>query len=350
MNRWVPMLAAVVAALGDLAMLRFVAVHAAGGSPALAWVVGGGVLGVVAIPLYAAGYRLVVPTMRRWNAGAARALGSLGVAIGLLGAAVHGLTAWHIVADVRAGVFPVDAFGAVVSWGPWMVTAWVTLAAVGVAASLMIVWGGFRLGIWPLAFASPVLMLLVLAAVGAGSAWGRDYLLPVAPNLAHVVFFAVAAYASTRRLGRRAASLDVSVATTDGQILACYPVMVQLRPHVKEQEFVARVRSQASQGYRLAFVREAGRVIAVTGFRPFESLAWGRVFYVDDLVTDETWRSRGVGHRLLDWVIARARDEGCSEVHLDSGVQRVDAHRFYEREGFRNVANHYRIRVDGSDE
>lgn len=347
MSRWAPMLAAAVATVGDLMMLHFVADRAVGGSPALAWVVVGGVLGVLAIPFYAAGYRLVVPTMRRWHQGGARVLGALGVGIGLLGAAIHGLTAWHIVADVRAGAPPLDSFAAVASWGTPMLAMWAIAAALGLAASLVVVWGGFRLGIWPLVLASPVLVGLVLVAAGAGGPAGRTYVVPAAPNLAHVVFFAVVGFASTRRLGRRAATLDVALATTDAQILACYPVMVQLRPHVKQSEFVARVRVLERQGYRLAFVREAGRVIAVAGFRPLESFAWGRVLYVDDLVTDETWRSRGVGHRLLDWVLARAREEGCGEVHLDSGVQRLDTHRFYEREGFRYVANHFRIRLDG---
>jgi GNAT superfamily N-acetyltransferase len=348
MSRWAPMSAAVVATAGDLMLLRFVAERAGGGSPSLAWVVAGGVLGVLAIPLYGLGYRLVVPTLRRWSASGARVLGALGTAIGLAWATVHGLSAWQIAADARSGAPALDALAAVASWSAPVLAAWTIGGVLWIAASVLVVWGGARLGIWALVVASPVVADLLLSAAGAVSPAGRAYLVPAAPNLAHVIFFAVAAVASTRRLGRRAASLNVSLASADAQILACYPIMVQLRPHVKEEEFVARVRRQESQGYRLAFVREAGRVIAVVGFRTLESLAWGRVLYVDDLVTDETWRSRGVGRRLVDWVVSRAREEGCGEVHLDSGVQRLDAHRFYEREGFRWVANHFRIRLDGA--
>jgi GNAT superfamily N-acetyltransferase len=60
-----------------------------------------------------------------------------------------------------------------------------------------------------------------------------------------------------------------------------------------------------------------------------EFLAWGRVCYVDDLITDSESRSRGFAGALFDWVIARAREAGCDQFHLDSGVQRFDAHRFY---------------------
>ena len=41
----------------------------------------------------------------------------------------------------------------------------------------------------------------------------------------------------------------------------------------------------------------------------------------------------GYGKLLLEWLKNRARAEGCAELHLDSGIQRKDAHRFYERNG-----------------
>jgi GNAT superfamily N-acetyltransferase len=40
-------------------------------------------------------------------------------------------------------------------------------------------------------------------------------------------------------------------------------------------------------------------------------------------------RRHGFGGRLLDWLIAEARASGCGQFHLDSGVQRHDAHRLY---------------------
>ena len=122
---------------------------------------------------------------------------------------------------------------------------------------------------------------------------------------------------------------SVTVAQTDADIRDCWPVMVQLRPHVKEEEFVATVRRQFGEGYRLAFIRREGRVLAVAGFRILHSLASGRFCFVDDLVTDEAARSKGLGAELLRWIRAQARAAGCRRLELDSGVQRFAAHRFY---------------------
>ncbi len=133
----------------------------------------------------------------------------------------------------------------------------------------------------------------------------------------------------------------VSLAESDPQIQSCYPVIAQLRPHIAAESFVARIRAQMSDGYRLAYVAEGASVVAVAGFRVGTSLSWGKFLYVDDLVTDEQRRSRGYGQRLLAWLHDHGRACGCEQLHLDSGLQRTDAHRFYKREGLSSKAYHF---------
>lgn len=138
----------------------------------------------------------------------------------------------------------------------------------------------------------------------------------------------------------------IGLATDDADIAACYPVMRALRPNLSEHEFVARVKRQQQQGYRLARLYGPEGVLAVAGFRISENLAWGPFMYVDDLVTLPAARSRGHGARLLGWLRARARTEGCAQLHLDSGMQRTDAHRFYRREGMDATGLHFAERLD----
>lgn len=135
--------------------------------------------------------------------------------------------------------------------------------------------------------------------------------------------------------------MDILNATTDAEINACYPVMRELRPHLKETEFLARVRSLQNSGYQLVFAQQPEGVVAVAGFWIRENLAWGRFLYVDDLVTLASHRSQGVGSRFLAWLREYAIQEGCQQLHLDSGTQRKDAHRFYEREGVSLFGYHF---------
>jgi len=137
----------------------------------------------------------------------------------------------------------------------------------------------------------------------------------------------------------------IGIAETREEVARCFPVMRELRPHFEIEAFVEQVARQQREGYRLAFVEADGAVEACAGFRVAENLAWGRFLYVDDLVTAESARSHGHGARLMDWLIEEARAAGCVQLHLDSGVQRFAAHRFYLRERMEITAHHFALKL-----
>ena len=136
--------------------------------------------------------------------------------------------------------------------------------------------------------------------------------------------------------------MKIEFAESDADILACFPVMRHLRNLEDASSFLGRVRSQQLSGYRLAVLSDGGEPLAVAGFRLGENLAWGRHLYVDDLVTLPEARSRGCGAALLTWLAEFARSEGARQLHLDSGTERADAHRFYRREGLEVSGFHFK--------
>jgi len=139
-----------------------------------------------------------------------------------------------------------------------------------------------------------------------------------------------------------ACNTDIQVITTVEEIRSCYPVMKQLRPHFTDETlFIAQIERQFAQGYKLAAHVKKGNVQTVTGYRLLEFLAWGKVLYIDDLVTDAAVRKSGSATKLLQWVMAQAREAGCDQVHLDSGPQRHDAHRLYLNHGFKIIGYHF---------
>jgi len=138
---------------------------------------------------------------------------------------------------------------------------------------------------------------------------------------------------------------NISLAETDAAILRCLPVMAELRTHLVADEFVERVRRQQKQGYHLLFLENGGEVKAVAGFRVGEYLCWGNILYVDDLVTTASARSKGYGQQLFDWLLAHARATGCAEFHLDSGVEKFGAHRFYLRNRMNISSHHFSLKL-----
>lgn len=55
---------------------------------------------------------------------------------------------------------------------------------------------------------------------------------------------------------------------------------------------------------------------------------------VESVYVDQTFRSQGIGSRMMTWVIDEAKLRNCRRVQLTSNKLRKKAHRFYERLGF----------------
>jgi len=115
----------------------------------------------------------------------------------------------------------------------------------------------------------------------------------------------------------------------------------QLRPQLPA-DYLGRMEVVFGSGVRMVLATEGERVLGLALWRLIENTFEGRRLYVDDLVTDGAERSKGVGKALLDWLEARARDEGCDVLALDSGVQRGEAHKFYFRQGMQIAAYSFR--------
>ncbi|ANZ43342.1 GNAT family N-acetyltransferase [Lentzea guizhouensis] len=139
-----------------------------------------------------------------------------------------------------------------------------------------------------------------------------------------------------------------TVAELDDENTAlAFEAMRELRQHLTSaDEFVAAVRVQRKEGYRLVASFDAdGRVVAVAGFRPMTNLYVGFHLYIDDLSTLPSARRQGHGGALLRWVDDEARRLGCEQVHLDSGTHRHEAHSRYFSAGYVIPAFHFSKKV-----
>lgn len=135
--------------------------------------------------------------------------------------------------------------------------------------------------------------------------------------------------------------------TGDADVERVYPVIHELRDQLSLGTFSARYRGMHQEdGYRIVALEVGDECRAAAGYRMILNLAHGRSLYIDDLVTGAQWRSHGYGAALLGYLVDLARERGLDAVRLDSGVQRADAHRFYEREGFAFVSKHFSFGFD----
>jgi len=137
----------------------------------------------------------------------------------------------------------------------------------------------------------------------------------------------------------------IDVTTPDGRIAHADWLARSETVHRQLRDFrdayaVTMTRVFAGGG-RMRVAVEGGAVAGVAVYRVYENTHAGLLMYVDDLVTDDTRRSTGIGAALLASLERSARELGCRLFSLDSGTQRRRAHAFYLRERMEITAFHF---------
>ena len=118
---------------------------------------------------------------------------------------------------------------------------------------------------------------------------------------------------------------------TEEEIRSAFSVMRQLRTHLDEAQYMDLVNEAREKDHYLMYALfEEDSIVAVCGFKPMITLYYGRFIWVCDLVTDQKFRAKGYGNELLSFIHDWAEDKGYESVALSSGLQRKEAHKFYE--------------------
>jgi GNAT superfamily N-acetyltransferase len=114
----------------------------------------------------------------------------------------------------------------------------------------------------------------------------------------------------------------------------------QLRPHLPTNStvFIKHIRRICQTGPARMLVAmnndTTQTILGLALYRCVHNIKYNRHIYCDDLITDEQQRSAGVGRCLINAMKAKVHELGLDRLALESGCQRVRAHKFYHREGF----------------
>ncbi len=101
----------------------------------------------------------------------------------------------------------------------------------------------------------------------------------------------------------------------------------------------------ADERQQLFVVEDGGRVVGTACLIIVPNLSHeGRPYaLLENVVVDATERSAGYGELLMRHAISKAQRAGCYKLALTSNKRRPDAHRFYQRLGFRATSEGFRI-------
>lgn len=114
------------------------------------------------------------------------------------------------------------------------------------------------------------------------------------------------------------------------ELLEAFSVIKQLRTHLVEEAYLNLIKDMKKEGYRMFGLYVEDKVVAVIGVIKLTNLYYGKHIWVNDLVTDVSQRSKKYGQILLSFINEWAKEHSCEVVALSSGLEKIEAHKFYE--------------------
>jgi GNAT superfamily N-acetyltransferase len=139
--------------------------------------------------------------------------------------------------------------------------------------------------------------------------------------------------------------MKIKEGTTEEDLIQCFEVMKELRPHHNIDSFLTTVEQMKTEGYHLSYIEDEGKAVCVAGFRFTTTLYDGLIIDFDDFVTVATARNKGYASVLFDHLVHLAKERSVKTIHLNSAHHRFDAHRFYLNKKMKIIAHHFRIEV-----
>ncbi|MEB3054640.1 GNAT family N-acetyltransferase [Bacillus pseudomycoides] len=133
--------------------------------------------------------------------------------------------------------------------------------------------------------------------------------------------------------------MNVKEIKSEDQLDAVLSVLQQLRTALTKEEAQFLFRQMKEERYQLfSLCNDADEVVSLAGVAVCTNFYNKKHVFVYDLVTAGAHRSKGYGKALLSYIEEWGAEKGCSSVVLTSAFPRVDAHGFYEREGYDKVS------------
>ena len=131
--------------------------------------------------------------------------------------------------------------------------------------------------------------------------------------------------------------MKIKIATEE-EIKYCYEMMHQIREDLTERDFLSAISEQLKNGYKIVYVIQDEEIICIAGFTIGDKLSWGKHLLIEDFVTNKSIKSIEAAKALLDFIKIYAN-------HLDSSIQKEEAHKFYLSQKMKIDSYHFSINI-----
>jgi GNAT superfamily N-acetyltransferase len=128
------------------------------------------------------------------------------------------------------------------------------------------------------------------------------------------------------------------------EMLQYLEVMQDLYPTLTYEDYSHDLDNMLSHNYGQVGVFDGTSCIGISGFWIGTKLWCGKYLELDNIIVKKEYRSKGAGQLIFDFLHAKASEEGCHMMSLDSYTTNYKAHKFFYNNDFAPRGFHF-IRI-----
>lgn len=119
------------------------------------------------------------------------------------------------------------------------------------------------------------------------------------------------------------------------------PLISSLNPTIDQECLRDRMLSMLQMDYLCFGLYQGQRLLGLCGAWTTVRLYCGKQLELDNLVVSPESRSLGVGEKLIDHILAWAKDNAYDSCELNTYVVNDKSHKFYFNQGFNILGYHF---------
>ncbi|HEU4496822.1 MAG TPA: GNAT family N-acetyltransferase [Flavobacterium sp.] len=140
--------------------------------------------------------------------------------------------------------------------------------------------------------------------------------------------------------------MTVRELTTAAEMLHEIETIRFLYPNMSFEKYELYLNEMIPNSYRQAAVFKNGACLGLSGFWLNTKLWTGKYIEIDNFIVNPSFRGKGIGKMISEFVDAKAKELGCTCIVLDAFTGNFPAHRFYYNLGYEPKGFHFIKTID----
>jgi GNAT superfamily N-acetyltransferase len=119
------------------------------------------------------------------------------------------------------------------------------------------------------------------------------------------------------------------------------PLLKELNNTIDEKILKNRILEMTTQNYKCVGMYINDKLVGISGLWFLTRHYCGRTIEPDHVIISSTYRNKGLGKKLFEWIHKYAQSIGYEATELNTYINNTKSHKFYENEGYKKLGFHY---------